>query len=79
MKNKSRGRYDGVAIHDGQAWRLLTGYDMKERIAPIPGPADKLPQTLVDQAVSAGCRSVKFLFSGEVHRMEGGDSARHVA
>lgn len=72
MKNKSRGRYDGVAIHDGQAWRLLTGYDMKERIAPIPGPADKLPQTLVDQAVSAGCRSVKFLFSGEVHRMEGG-------
>ncbi|MBR4258886.1 MAG: hypothetical protein IKQ17_07640 [Kiritimatiellae bacterium] len=71
MNKKNRGKCRGVAIHDGQAWRLLSGDDMKERIAPIPGPADKLPQTLVDQAVSASCRSIRFLVSGDVHRMEG--------
>ncbi len=71
MNKKNRGKCRGVAIHDGRAWRLLSGDDMKERIVPIPGPADKLPQILVDQAVSASCRSVRFLVSGDVHRMEG--------
>ena len=71
MNKKNRGQYDGIAVHDGKAWRLMSGEDLKEHIVPVPGPSDKLPQMLVDLAVSAGCRSMRFLLSGDVHRMEG--------
>ena len=68
---RHKGRYDAVAIYDGQAWRLFSGGDVRERISPIPSPANKLPQTLVDQAAAAKSRSIRFLVSGDVHRMDG--------
>ena len=68
---RRKGRYNAVAIHDGQAWHLLSGSELKERIAPIAGPANRLPQALVDQAAAAQSRSVRFLFADGVHRMEG--------
>lgn len=68
---RPKGRYVAVAAHDGQAWRLFTGGDVSERIAPILSPANRLPQTLVEQAAEAKSRSVLFLISGDVHRMDG--------
>ena len=70
-EKKHKGRYDAAAIHDGQSWHLLAGADLREIAAPVAGPANRLPQTLVDLAVGAQSRSVRFLIAGEVHRMEG--------
>lgn len=72
MKNrKAKGRRDAVALHDGRTWRLLCGDGLRETSRPVASPADKLPQTLVDNAAGARCRSVRFLVSGDVHRMDG--------
>ncbi|MGN0832248.1 MAG: hypothetical protein ACI4RD_01200 [Kiritimatiellia bacterium] len=67
----AKGRFDAVMIHDGQAWQLLSGDGLREASAPVPGPANRLPPTLVELAVRAQCRRVRFLLAGDVHRMEG--------
>ena len=70
-EKKNKGRWDAVAIYDGQEWRLLSGADLRENMVPIAGGVGKLPQTLVDQATASQSRSVRFLVSGDVHRIEG--------
>ena len=70
-QKNTKGRYEAVMIHDGQAWHLLSGGDLREASVPVASPANKLPQALVDMAVQTKCRSVRFLISGDVHRMEG--------
>lgn len=67
----TKGRADAVAVHDGQAWRLFWGRDLCEASAPTPAPVNRLPQSFVDVLVQAECRRVRFLVSGDVHRMEG--------
>ena len=78
MKN-SRSRRDAVAIHDGLAWRLVvdgeeilpSASDGRPPSGGWPSPAKRLPGELVDAAVANGCRSVSFLVSGDVHRIDG--------
>ncbi len=70
-EKKHKGRWDAVAIHDGQEWLLLAGANLRENMVPTTGGMGKLPQTLVDQAVASQSRSVRFLVSGDVHRIEG--------
>ncbi len=67
----SKGRAEAVAIHDGQAWRLFWSRDLREMSAPQPAPVNKLPSSFVDQIVQSKCRRVRFLISGDVHRLEG--------
>lgn len=67
----SNGRAEAAAIHDGQAWRLFGGRDLREMSAPTPAPVNKLPPSFVDQIVQSKCRRIRFLISGDVHRMEG--------
>ncbi|MCR5751871.1 MAG: hypothetical protein K6G91_07905 [Kiritimatiellae bacterium] len=66
-----RGRGVAVAVYDGRSWHLLAGADLEPSVPPVEGPADRLPQSLADSAVSLGAAGVLFLVSGDVHRIEG--------
>ena len=68
-----KGRYDAVAIHDGTAWRLIViaGKSASGADEVFAAPANRLPQELVDKAVRADVRRVRFLLAGDMHRIEG--------
>ena len=69
---KSKGRYDAVAIHDGTEWRLVrVASGGAAEVAAFASAANRLPPEFVDKAVQEGVGSVRFLVSGEMHRIEG--------
>ncbi len=61
-------RFDSVAVHDGQAWRLLTG---KGGAATFRSSREALPQELVDAASSSGRKRMLFLVSSDLHVIDG--------
>ncbi len=65
----SKGRYDAVAVHDGQSWRLVVLNGTK--VQSFASPANRLPQEFVDAAVVSKVRRILFLVSGEVHVIDG--------
>jgi len=68
-----KGKYDAVAIHDGTAWRLIVigGKSASGMDEAFAAPANRLPQELVDMAVRADVRRVRFALAGDMHRIEG--------
>ncbi len=81
MSEKSQiCRWNAVAVHDGQSWRLLVGGGRSVATQlqtddtgcrPYFAAATQLPSDLIADAVASGCRSIRFLVSGDVHRIEG--------
>lgn len=68
MKKKEKRRIDVLAVHDGLAWRLCTPAG---EIGSVESTHERLPPELLSQMRSAGCRSVRFIVSGEVYVTEG--------
>lgn len=69
---KRRGRFDAVAVHDGAAWRLIRlESSTADEIARIESASNRIPSEVVEKASEAQVRSIRFLLSGEMYRIEG--------
>jgi len=76
MKQNINGTRRAVMVHDGTKWRLYVPQDASHNsqvheLSACEGPAAKLPQALLERAVEAGVRSVRFLVAGELARLDG--------
>ncbi len=73
MKAKNtRGGKDAVAIHDGKSWRLFVKSGAGVRCASTQkGAGASLSDEFLDAAENAGAGRIRFILSGELHRVDG--------
>ena len=73
MKVKNtRGSKEAVAIHDGKSWRLFvkTGAGVR-LVSTLTAAGTSLPDDFLDAAEKAGAGKIRFVFAGELHRVDG--------